>query len=244
MSRLRGFLIALAVVAIAAIVAVFTTWHVAVLGGPRKPLVPVTNGTFTASYAANALCADGRRIMSLTLVYHNKKLTRIVLGGYEIPLEAFRYPHEIAYIGELLSDLNNIDRVNNKTIDNAIRALLNMPDKVKVDNIEALRGFVKKRPRGPANLDRPYSPLMTHPNTLMILTSFNYPYLEIKDHGAVKNGVINGSMLIFDKEAGVPYFFHLFIIHNSLRRICGRSYAYMHAYLQEVCTHVCVPKRS
>jgi hypothetical protein len=111
----RGVWLVAAAAVVAALV-VFAVWLTAVVARPSKPLVPITNGTFTASYNATVICVDGRKTWDLTLVYRNGKLIRAMLDGREIPLAVFKYPHGLNYIGELLLDLNRIEEVNNETL--------------------------------------------------------------------------------------------------------------------------------
>lgn len=183
-----------------------------VASAAQKPPIPKTNGTFTATYTARVLCPSGERTMNLTLVYRGKKLTEIYLGGVRIPPAAFRYPHELSYIGELLLDLDMIYKVDNGTVG-------------------GFGGLVKKRHSGLVSLaNSPYKAT----SVLSILTSFNYTYLEIKGLGFVKNLTINGLFLDFDEESGVPYAFQLSILHNVARQICDFSYMFIYAYLTKV----------
>ena len=69
---------------------------------------------------------------------------------------------------------------------------------------------------------------------LFITTSFNYSRLVIEGHGEFRNGTVNNALLIFDYEAGVPYFFLISTIHASMREFCGTSFAQITAYLREV----------
>jgi len=111
----RSVLLVAAAAVVAALV-VFAVWLTAVATPPPKPLVPITNGTFTALYNATVICVDGRKTWDLTLVYRNGKLIRAMLDGREIPLAVFKYPHGLSYVGELLLDLNRIKDVNNETL--------------------------------------------------------------------------------------------------------------------------------
>ena len=206
----RGvWLVAAAAVLVALVV--FAVWLTEVVSRPSKPLVPITNGTFSASYNATVICGGRRKTWDLTLVYRNGKLTRAMLDGREIPLAVFKYPHEYSYIGELLLDLNRIKDVNNKTF-------------------KPLGGIINKRIAHPVPLaDSPLAPR----SELLITTSFNYSRLVIEGHGEFRNGTVGG-LLIFDYEAGVPYFFIINTIHASMRKFCGTSFAYIIAYLREV----------
>ena len=78
-------------------------------------------------------------------------------------------------------------------------------------------------------VDSPLAPR----SELLITTSFNYSRLVIEGHGEFRNGTVNG-LLIFDYEAGVPYFFLISTIHASMRGFCGTSFAHITAYLREV----------
>jgi len=206
----RGVLLVAAAAVVAALV-VFAVWLTAVAARPSKPLVPITNGTFTALYNATVICVDGRKTWDLTLVYRNGKLIRAMLDGREIPLAVFKYPHGLSYIGELLLDLNRIKEVNNETL-------------------KPLGGIITKRIAHPVPLaDSPLAPR----SRLFITTSFNYSRLVIEGHGEFHNGTVNG-LLIFDYEAGVPYLFIISTIHASMRKFCGTSFAYIVAYLREV----------
>ncbi len=201
-------------VAAAAMVAtfvVFAVWLTAVVAPSPKPLVSPTNGTFSASYNATVICGGGRKTWDLTLVYRDGKLIRAMLDGREIPLAVFKYPHEYSYIGELLLDLNRIKEVNNETL-------------------KPLGGIINKRIADPVPLaDSPLAPR----SRLFVTTSFNYSRLVIEGHGEFRNGTVNG-LLIFDYEAGVPYFFLISTIHASMREFCGTSFAQITAYLREV----------
>jgi hypothetical protein len=206
----RGVLLVAAAAVVAALV-VFAVWLTAVAARPFKPLVPITNGTFSASYNATVICVDGRKTWDLTLVYRNGKLIRAMLDGREIPLAVFKYPHGLNYIGELLLDLNRIKEVNNETL-------------------KPLGGVINKRVERPVPLaDSPLAPR----SRLFVTTSFNYSRLVIEGHGEFRNGTVSG-LLIFDYEAGVPYLFIISTIHASMRKFCGTSFAYIVAYLREV----------
>jgi hypothetical protein len=206
----RSVLLVAAAAVVAALV-VFAVWLTAVVARPHKPLVPITNGTFTALYNATVICVDGRKTWDLTLVYRDGKLIRAMLDGREIPLAVFKYPHGLNYIGELLLDLNRIKDVNNETL-------------------KPLGGIINKRIGRPVpHADSPLAPR----SDLLITTSFNYSRLVIEGHGEFHNGTVSG-LLIFDYEAGVPYFFRISTIHASMRKFCGTSFAYIVAYLKEV----------
>ncbi len=56
----RGVWLVAAAAVVAAFV-VFAVWLTEVASRPSKPLVPITNGTFTASYNATVICAAGGR---------------------------------------------------------------------------------------------------------------------------------------------------------------------------------------
>ncbi len=201
----------LAAAAVLVALVVFAVWLTAVVARPSKPLVPITNGTFTASYNATVICSGERKTWDLTLVYRNGRLIRAMLDGREIPLAVFKYPHEFSYIGELLLDLNKIKDVNNKTL-------------------KPLGGIINKRIAHPVpHADSPLAPR----SRLFVTTSFNYSRLVIEGHGEFRNGTVN-ALLIFDYEAGVPYFFIINTIHASMRKFCGTSYAFIIAYLKEV----------
>jgi len=202
--------VAAAAVVVAALV-VFAVWLTVVVARPPKPPVPPTNGTFSASYNATVICGGGRKTWDLTLVYRDSKLIRAMLDGREIPLAVFKYPHGLSYVGELLLDLNRIKEVNNETL-------------------KPLGGIINKRVERPVPLaDSPLAPR----SRLFITTSFNYSSLVIEGHGEFRNGTVNG-LLIFDYEAGVPYFFLISTIHASMRKFCGTSFAHITAYLREV----------
>ena len=202
--------VAAAAVVVAALV-VFAVWLTVVVARPPKPPVPPTNGTFSASYNATVICGGGRKTWDLTLVYRDSKLIRAMLDGREIPLAVFKYPHGLSYVGELLLDLNRIKEVNNETL-------------------KPLGGIINKRVERPVPLvDSPLAPR----SRLFITTSFNYSSLVIEGHGEFRNGTVNG-LLIFDYEAGVPYFFLISTIHASMREFCGTSFAHITAYLREV----------
>jgi hypothetical protein len=206
----RGVWLVAAAAVVAALV-VFAVWLTAVVARPPKPLVPITNGTFSASYNATVICGGGRKTWDLTLVYRNGKLIKAMLDGREIPLAVFKYPHGLNYIGELLLDLNRIKEVNNETL-------------------KPLGGIINRRIAHPVPLaDSPLAPR----SDLLITTSFNYSRLVIEGHGEFRNGTVNG-LLIFDYEAGVPYFFIINTIHASMREFCGTSFAHITAYLKEV----------
>ena len=202
--------VAAAAVVVAALV-VFAVWLTVVVARPPKPPVPPTNGTFSASYNATVICGGGRKTWDLTLVYRDSKLIRAMLDGREIPLAVFKYPHGLSYVGELLLDLNRIKEVNNETL-------------------KPLGGIINKRVERPVPLaDSPLAPR----SRLFITTSFNYSSLVIEGHGEFRNGTVNG-LLIFDYEAGVPYFVLISTIHASMRKFCGTSFAHITAYLREV----------
>jgi hypothetical protein len=206
----RGVWLVAAAAVVAALV-VFAVWLTAVVARPPKSPVPITNGTFTASYNATVICVDGRKTWDLTLVYRDGKLIRALLDGREIPLAVFKYPHGYNYIGELLLDLNRIKDVNNETL-------------------KPLGGIINKRVGRPVpHADSPLAPR----SDLLITTSFNYSRLVIEGHGEIRNGTVNG-LLSFDYEAGVPYFFTISTIHVSMRKFCGTSFAFIIAYLKEV----------
>jgi hypothetical protein len=206
----RSVLLVAAAAVVAALV-VFAVWLTTVASRPSKPLVPITNGTFSASYNATVICGGERKTWDLTLVYRNGKLIRAMLDGRVIPLAVFKYPHEYSYIGELLLDLNRIKDVNNKTL-------------------KPLGGIINKRIAHPVpHADSPLAPR----SELLITTSFNYSRLVIEDHGEFRNGTVN-ALLIFDYEAGVPYLFIINTIHASMRKFCGTSFAFIVAYLKEV----------
>jgi hypothetical protein len=206
----RGVLLVAAAAIVAALV-VFAVWLTAVATRPSKPLVPITNGTFTASYNATVICGGERKTWDLTLVYRNGRLIRAMLDGREIPLAVFKYPHEFSYVGELLLDLNRIKDVNNETL-------------------KPLGGVINKRIAHPVpHADSPLAPR----SRLFVTTSFNYSRLVIEGHGEFHNGTVN-ALLIFDYEAGVPYFFIINTIHASMRKFCGTSFAFIVAYLKEV----------
>jgi len=203
------WLVAAAAVLVALVV--FAVWLTAVAARPPKPLVPITDGTFSASYKATVICGSGRKTWDLTLMYRNGRLIRAMLDGREIPLAVFKYPYEYSYIGELLLDLNRVKDVNNETL-------------------RPLGGIINKRIAHPVpHADSPLAPR----SRLFVTTSFNYSRLVIEGHGEVCNGTVNG-LLIFDYEAGVPYFFIINMIHASMRKFCGTSYAFIIAYLKEV----------
>jgi len=206
----RGVLLVAAAAVLVALV-VFAVWLTEVASRPSEPLVPITNGTFTASYNATVICGGGRKTWDLTLVYRNGKLTRAMLDGREIPPAVFKYPHEFSYVGELLLDLNRIKEVNNETL-------------------KPLGGIINKRIGRPVSLAD--SPLAAR-SELLITTSLNYSRLVIEGRGEVRNSTVNG-LLIFDYEAGVPYLFIIDTIHASTREFCGTSYAFIVAYLKEV----------
>jgi len=208
----RGVWLVAAAAVVAALV-VFAVWLTAVVARPHKPPVPITNGTFTASYNATVICGGGRKFTSdLTLVYRNGKLIRAMLDGREIPLAVFKYPHGFTYIGELLLDLNRIKEVNNETL-------------------KPLGGVINKRIGRPVPLaDSPLAPR----SDLLITTSFNYSRLVVEGHGELRNVTVNNALLLFDYEAGVPYFFLISTIHASMREFCGTSFAHITAYLREV----------
>jgi hypothetical protein len=207
----RGVLLVAAAAVVVAALVVFAVWLTAVATRPHKPPVPITDGTFTASYNATVICGGGRKMWDLTLVYRDGKLIRAMLDGREIPLAMFKYPHGLNYIGELLLDLNRIKEVNNETL-------------------KPLGGIINKRIGRPVSLAD--SPLAAR-SELLITTSFNYSRLVIEDHGEFRNGTVNG-LLIFDYEAGVPYLFIISTIHASMREFCGTSFAHITAYLREV----------
>jgi len=203
-------LVAAAAVLVALVV--FAVWLTAVASRPHKPPVPITDGTFTASYNATVICGGGRKTWDLTLVYRNGKLIRAMLDGRVIPLAVFKYPHEFSYIGGLLLDLNRIKDVNNETL-------------------KLLGGIINKRIGRPVPLaDSPLAPR----SDLLIMTHFNYSSLVIEDHGELRNVTVNNALLSFDYEAGVPYFFLISTIHASMREFCGTSFAHITAYLREV----------
>jgi len=200
-----------AAAAVVTALVVFAVWLTAMVAPPPKPLVPITNGTFSASYNATVICGGGRKTWDLTLVYRNGKLIKAMLDGREIHLAVFKYPHEFSYIGELLLDLNRIKDVNNETL-------------------KPLGGVINKRVERPVPLaDSPLAPR----SDLLITTSFNYSRLVIEGHGEFRNGTVNG-LLIFDYEAGVPYLFIIDTIHASMRKFCGTSFAHITAQLREV----------
>jgi hypothetical protein len=206
----RGVWLVAAAAVVAALV-VFAVWLTAVVARPHKPPVPITDGTFSASYNTTVICGGGRKMWDLTLVYRNGRLIKAMLDGREIPLAVFKYPHGLSYIGELLLDLNRIKEVNNETL-------------------KPLGGIITKRVERPVPLaDSPLAPR----SRLFITTSFNYSRLVIEGHGEFRNGTVNG-LLIFDYEAGVPYLFIISTIHASMREFCGTSFAYIVAYLREV----------
>ena len=207
----RGVLLVAAAAVVAALV-VFAVWLTAVAARPHKPPVPITDGTFTASYNATVICGGGRKFTwDLTLVYRNGKLIKAMLHGREIPLAVFKYPHGLSYVGALLLDLNRIKEVNNETL-------------------KPLGGIINKRVAHPV----PYADSPLAPRSrLFVTTSFNYSSLVIEGHGEFHNGTVNG-LLIFDYETGVPYFFIISTIHASMRKFCGTSFAYIVAYLREV----------
>jgi hypothetical protein len=206
----RGVWLVAAAAVVAALV-VFAVWLTAVVARPHKPPVPITDGTFSASYNTTVICGGGRKMWDLTLVYRNGRLIKVMLDGREIPLAVFKYPHEFSYVGELLLDLNRIKEVNNETL-------------------KPLGGIITKRVERPVPLaDSPLAPR----SRLFITTSFNYSRLVIEGHGEFRNGTVNG-LLIFDYEAGVPYLFIISTIHASMREFCGTSFAYIVAYLREV----------
>jgi hypothetical protein len=206
----RGVWLVAAAAVVAALV-VFAVWLTAVASRPSKPLVPITNGTFTASYNATVICGGERKTWDLTLVYRNGRLIKAMLDGRVIPLAVFKYPHEFSYVGELLLDLNRIKDVNNETL-------------------KPLGGIINKRIGRPVPFaDSPLAPR----SELLITTSFNYSRLVIEGHGEFRNGTVN-ALLIFDYEAGVPYFFIINTIHASMRKFCGTSFAFIVAYLKEV----------
>jgi hypothetical protein len=207
----RSVLLVAAAAVVAALV-VFAVWLTAVASRPSKPLVPITNGTFSASYNATVICGGERKTWDLTLVYRNGKLIRAMLDGREIPRAVFKYPHEFSYIGELLLDLNRIKDVNNETL-------------------KPLGGIITKRIGRPVPLaDSPLAPR----SDLLIMTHFNYSSLVIEGHGELRNVTVNNALLSFDYEAGVPYFFLISTIHASMREFCGTSFAHITAYLREV----------
>jgi hypothetical protein len=206
----RGILLVAATAVLVAFV-VFAVWLTEVASRPSKPLVPITNGTFTASYNATVICGGGRKTWDLTLAYRDGKLIRAMLNGREILLAVFKYPHEFSYVGELLLDLNRIKDVNNETL-------------------KPLGGVINKRIGRP--VPHADSPLAAR-SELLITTSFNYSRLVIEGHGEFRNGTVNG-LLIFDYEAGVPYLFIISTIHASMRKFCGTSFAFIVAYLKEV----------
>lgn len=206
----RSVLLVAAAAVVAALV-VFAVWLTTVASRPSKPLVPITNGTFSASYNATVICGGERKTCDLTLVYRDGKLIRAMLDGCVIPLAVFKYPHEYSYIGELLMDLNRIKDVNNKTL-------------------KPLGGIINKRIAHPVpHADSPLAPR----SRLFVTTSFNYSRLVIEDHSEFRNGTVN-ALLIFDYEAGVPYLFIINTIHASMRKFCGTSFAHITAYLREV----------
>jgi hypothetical protein len=207
----RGVWLVAAAAVVAALV-VFAVWLTAVATRHSKPLVTITNGTFTASYNATVICDGGRKTWDLTLVYRDGKLIRAMLDGREIPLAVFKYPHEFSYIGELLLDLNRIKDVNNETL-------------------KPLGGIINKRIAHPVpHVDSPLAPR----SDLLIMTHFNYSSLVIEGHGELRNVTVNNALLSFDYEAGVPYFFRISTIHASMREFCGTSFAHITAYLREV----------
>jgi hypothetical protein len=180
----------------------------------RKPSVPVANGTFTTVYEAKVLCKGGKKFTAeLTLKYHNGKLIEATLNGREIPLAAFKYPHSFTYIGELLLDLDKVEKVGNKTV-RPLGGIVHKRHDTKPVNF-ADSSFVARSP-------------------LVVETSFNYSRLAIKGHGELINATINGAMLIFDAEARVPYFFMLDILHASMREFCTGAFAHIVAFLKEV----------
>jgi|GEM_PF-1185421 len=202
----------IAAAAVVVLLVVFAVWLVAVGARPHKPLVPVTNGTFTAVYTAKVMCAGGRTFeANLTLTYRGGRLIRAAIDDYEIPLAAFKYPHQPNYIGEILLDLNKVDKMDNETV-------------------KRLGGVVHKRRVDPVPLAE--SPLAPRSN-LLITISFNYSRLVIEGHGEMINATTH-SLLIFDDQANIPYFFIIDIIHSSMRRVCGSSFVFMTAYLKEV----------
>jgi hypothetical protein len=208
----RGVLLVAAAAVVVAALVVFAVWLTAVVARPPKPPVPITDGTFTASYNATVICGGGRKTWDLTLVYRDGKLIRAMLDGREIPLAVFKYPHGFSYVGELLLDLNRIKEVNNETL-------------------EPLGGIITKRIGRPVSLAD--SPLAAR-SELLIMTSFNYSRLVIEGHGELRNVTVNNALLSFDYEAGVPYFFLISTIHASMRKFCGTSFAHITAYLREV----------
>jgi hypothetical protein len=111
----RGVWLVAAAAVVAAFV-VFAVWLTAVAAPPPMSPVPITNGTFSASYNATVICGGGRKTWDLTLVYRDGKMIKALLDGREIPLAVFKYPHELSYVGELLLDLNKIKDVNNDTL--------------------------------------------------------------------------------------------------------------------------------
>ncbi|AET33800.1 hypothetical protein [Pyrobaculum ferrireducens] len=208
--RHTGGVVVAAVVVI--LLVALAIWLSAAYARPGKPLVPLTQGTFTAQYTAEVMCAGGNKFeANLTLVYKNGKLARAVLGGYELPLAVFSYPHQFAYIGELLLDLGRVRSVNNETV-------------------KGLGGVVYKRSLNPVPFDK--SPLAPR-SQLLVETSFNYSRLVIEGHGELINATTHG-LLIFDDKAEVPYFFIIDIIHSAMRRVCRSSYANIVAYIREV----------
>ncbi len=198
--------------AVVVLLVVFAVRLAPVGATPRKPLVPVTNGTFTAVYTAKVMCAGGRTFETdLTLTYRGGRLTRAAIDDYEIPLAAFKYPHQPNYIGEILLDLNKVDKIDNETV-------------------KRLGGVIHKRRVDPV----PHAELPLAPRSrLLIATSFNYSRLVIEGHGEMINATTH-SLLMFDDQANVPYFFIVDIIHSSMRRVCNSSFIFMIAYLKEV----------
>lgn len=97
----RGNIGGVVVAAVAvALLVVSATWLTTVGARPSKPPVPLANGTLTALYTAEVMCAGGDKFETgLTLVYKNGKLVRAVLGDYELPLAVFKYPHQFATLG-------------------------------------------------------------------------------------------------------------------------------------------------
>jgi hypothetical protein len=206
----RGVLLVAAAAVVAAL-AVFAVWLTAVVARPSKPLVPITNGTFTASYNATVICVDGEEDVGFDSCVSQRQVDQGDARRPRDPLAVFKYPHGLNYIGELLLDLNRIKDVNNETL-------------------KPLGGIINKRIAHPVpHADSPLAPR----STLFVTTSFNYSRLVIEGHGEFRNGTVSG-LLIFDYEAGVPYFFIISMIHASMRKFCGTSFAYIVAYLKEV----------
>ncbi|MEZ0320205.1 MAG: hypothetical protein ABWK05_09505 [Pyrobaculum sp.] len=206
--------LAFVLVIAAVLVAVYVSGMLGPTATARVKLVPKVNGTFTSVYNVELLCIQSkvREMANTSLVYRGWRLVEVEIDGKKLPPSIFKYPHEPTHVGEMLIDLRNVTHIERAGGNGTLTKSRDEPSRIRGENAET-----KLTPR----------------SLLRIEARSHYNRLEVPGGGEFINATIGG-FLLYDDEAGVPYFFNVIVSHPKMREVCGSSFVLITAYLSDV----------